>query len=150
VADIVPGKAQEFIDDLKIDGAQAFEDHHEMLKEDIDGVSICTPNIAHHSTSIDSLRMGKHVLVEKPLAVTLDQGVEMARVAKVIDKLLSVSFPPRYDPNMRAVKNIVRSGHLGDVYYVEVGGGRRRGMPGRTFIKPALAGAGAMADLGIY
>ncbi|WP_338652527.1 Gfo/Idh/MocA family oxidoreductase [Sporosarcina psychrophila] len=150
VADVVPGKAQEFINNLAIEDAQAFENHKQMLDLDIDGVSICTPNIFHHMTSIDALQAGKHVLVEKPLAVTLDQGIEMVQVAKKTGKMLSVGFQPRYDPNMQKVTNIVQSGQLGDIYYVEVGGGRRRGMPGGTFINKALAGVGAMGDIGTY
>jgi predicted dehydrogenase len=51
---------------------------------------------------------------------------------------------------MQAVKEIVQSGQLGNVYYVQTGGGRRRGMPGGTFINKSLAGAGAMADIGCY
>ncbi|MCZ2258492.1 Gfo/Idh/MocA family protein [Sporosarcina sp. G11-34] len=150
VADVVPGKAQKFIDDLGIEGAEAFETHQKMLELDIDGVSICTPNVFHHLTSIDALRAGKHVLVEKPLAVTLEQGIEMVQVAEETGKMLSVGFQPRYDPNMQKVTSIVQSGELGDVYYVEVGGGRRRGMPGGTFINKELAGVGAMADIGTY
>ncbi|QNK90182.1 Gfo/Idh/MocA family oxidoreductase [Sporosarcina sp. resist] len=150
VADVVPGKAQEFINNLAIEDAQAFENHKQMLDLDIDGVSICTPNIFHHMTSIDALQAGKHVLVEKPLAVTLDQGIEMVQVAKKTGKMLSVGFQPRYDPNMQKVTNIVQSGQLGDIYYVEVGGGRRRGMPDGTFINKALAGVGAMGDIGTY
>ena len=150
VADVVPGKAQQFIDELGIEGAQAFEDHKKMLELDIDGVSVCTPNVFHHITSIDALRAGKHVLVEKPLSVTLEQGIEMVKVANETGKMLSVGFQPRYDPNMKKVTDIVQSGQLGDVYYVEVGGGRRRGMPGGTFINKELAGVGAMADIGTY
>lgn len=150
IADLVPGKAQEFINQLELGDAQAFEDHQKLLDLDLDGVSICTPNVAHHSTSIDSLLAGKNVLVEKPMAVTLDQAIEMVQVSKKTDKILSVGFQPRYDPNMQAVKEIVQSGDLGNVYYVQTGGGRRRGMPVGTFINKKLAGAGAMADIGCY
>ncbi|MEK3888266.1 Gfo/Idh/MocA family protein [Bacillus sp. FSL K6-3431] len=150
VADVVPGRAEEFVQKLELTGAKGFNNHLDLLELDIDGVSICTPNVAHHKTSIDALRAGKHVLVEKPLAVTLEQGVEMVKEGKKADKILSVGFQPRYDPNMEAVKKIVQSGELGNVYYIEVGGGRRRGMPGGTFINQELAGAGAMADIGCY
>ena len=51
---------------------------------------------------------------------------------------------------MKAIKDIVQSGQLGNVYYVQTGGGRRRGMPRGTFINKELAGAGAMADIGCY
>lgn len=150
VADVVPGKAQQFIDELGIEGAQAFEDHNKLLELDIDGVSICTPNAFHHITGIDALRAGKHVLVEKPLSVTLEQGIEMVKVAKETGKMLSVGLQPRYEPNLNKVKEIVQSGQLGDVYYVEIGGGRRRGMPNGTFINKNLAGVGAVADIGTY
>lgn len=74
----------------------------------------------------------------------------MVEASKKADKILTVGFQPRYDPNMKAVKEIVQSGQLGNVYYVQTGGGRRRGMPGGTFINKELAGAGAMADIGCY
>nr|WP_026564226.1 Gfo/Idh/MocA family oxidoreductase [Bacillus sp. UNC41MFS5] len=150
VADVIPGKAEQFIQNLNLQNAKAFDNHLHLLELDIDGVSICTPNVAHHRTSIDSLFADKHVLVEKPMAVTLEQAVEMVQAAKKTDKILSVGFQPRYDPNMQAVKEIVQSGQLGDVYYVQTGGGRRRGMPGGTFINKSLSGAGAMADIGCY
>lgn len=150
VADVIPGKAQEFIERLELKEAKAFDDHRELLLLDLDGVSICTPNVAHHRTSIDSVLAGKHVLVEKPMAITLQQAIEMVEASKRADKILTVGFQPRYDPNMKAVKEIVQSGQLGNVYYVQTGGGRRRGMPGGTFINKDLAGAGAMADIGCY
>lgn len=149
VQDIIPGKAEQFIAQWELEGAAAFEDHLEMLKLDLDGVSVCTPNVAHHRTSIDALMAGKHVLVEKPLAVTLQQGIEMVQAAKETGNILTVGFQPRYDPNMKAVKEIVQT-QLGDVYYVQTGGGRRRGMPRGTFVNKELAGAGAMADIGCY
>ena len=150
VCDVIPGKAEAFIRDVGLPGAAPFEDHHRMLELDLDGVSVCTPNVAHHVTSVDALNAGKNVLVEKPMAVTLEQAVEMAQAAKRSGKILTIGFQPRYEPNMRMVRDIVRSGKLGKVYYVETGGGRRRGMPGGTFIRKDLAGAGAMADIGCY
>jgi len=130
--------------------AAAFEDHRRLLELDLDGVSICTPNIAHHETSVNALNAGKHVLVEKPMSVTLQQSIEMVEAAERSGKMLTVGFQPRYDPNMSLIQEIVQSGKLGNVYFVETGGGRRRGMPGGTFIRKELAGAGAMADIGCY
>lgn len=150
VADVIPGKAKEFIEKLDLVDAKAFDDHRELLNLDLDGVSICTPNVAHHQTTVDSLTAGKHVLVEKPMAVTLQQAIEMVEASKRADRMLTVGFQPRYDPNMQAVKELVQSGQLGNVYYIQTGGGRRRGMPGGTFINKELAGAGAMADIGCY
>lgn len=150
VCDVVPGKAAAFIATHGLSGAQAYEDHNRLLEGDAAAVSVCTPNVAHHRTSIDALEAGKDVLVEKPMAVTLDQAVDMARAARRTGRILSIGFQPRYDPNMQMVKRIVQSGELGKVYFVETGGGRRRGMPGGTFIRRDLAGAGALADIGCY
>lgn len=150
IADIIPGKAAEFINRHGVTGAIAYDDHRELLKLDLDGVSVCTPNVAHHATTIDALAAGKHVLCEKPLSYTLLQAVEMVRAAKQADRMLTVGFQPRYDPNMKTVKEIVQSGMLGKVYYLQTGGGRRRGMPGGTFIQKELAGSGAIADIGCY
>jgi predicted dehydrogenase len=150
VADVIPGKAAQFIADAGLAQAVPYEDHNRLLQLNLDGVSVCTPNVAHHQTSVDALSAGKHVLSEKPMAVTLEQAVEMARAAKRAGKILTIGFQPRYDPNMQMVRRIVQSGELGKIYYVETGGGRRRGMPGGTFIRKDLAGAGAMADIGCY
>lgn len=150
VADIVPGKAADFIDKLELQGATPYEDHRELLEQDLDGVSICTPNASHHRTAVDALRAGKPVLLEKPMSVTLDEAIDMVQVAKETGKMLSIGFQPRYDPNMITLQNIIKSGELGKVYYVQTGGGRRRGMPSGTFIRKDLAGAGAMADIGCY
>ena len=60
---------------------------------------------------------------------------------------------PRFSPNMQMIKKIVQSGELGDIYYVQTGGGRRRGIPtpfGTTFIEDETAGLGALADIGCY
>lgn len=150
VADSIAGKAQAFIDQELLPHAKAFDDHRRLLELEIDGVSICTPNFAHHETSVNALHAGKHVLVEKPMSVTLQQSIEMVEAAQASGKMLTVGFQPRYDPNMALIKEIVQSGKLGNVYFVETGGGRRRGMPGGTFIRKELAGAGAMADIGCY
>lgn len=151
VADIVPGKAQEFIQMHELPNAKAYENFRDMLQLDLDGVSVCTPNVAHHIASMEALQAGKHVLVEKPLSVTLEEGVEMVQAAKRADRMLSVGFQPRYDPNMQEIRKIVQSGRLGDIYYVQAGGGRRRGIPPRpSFVNKEIAGAGALADIGCY
>lgn len=150
VADIIPGRAEQFIERWGLIGAAGFDDHRRLLELDLDGVSICTPNIAHYQTAMDALQAGKHVMLEKPMSVTLEESVDMVRAAQKTGKMLNIGFQPRYDPNMELVKELVQSGQLGKVYYVETGGGRRRGMPGGTFIRKDIAGAGALVDIGCY
>ncbi|WP_217592998.1 Gfo/Idh/MocA family protein [Cohnella sp. GbtcB17] len=150
VADVMPGRAREFAEREELVGAGAYDSHTELLAHDLDAVSICTPNASHHRTSVDAVRAGKKVLLEKPMSVTLEEALDMVQTVKSHDGMLSIGFQPRYDPNMKLLQDIIQSGRLGNVYYAETGGGRRRGMPGGTFISKALAGAGAMADIGCY
>ncbi len=149
-ADIVPGKAREFLDRYELTDAKAFTSAAELLKLDLDAVSVCTYNSTHAECTVAALEAGVHVLCEKPMSITLEEGVAMCRAEKKSGKILTIGFQPRYDENSRHVKELVQSGLLGDVYYVQSGGGRRRGIPGSTFIDKDKAGVGALADIGCY
>ncbi len=151
LCDIVPDKAAAFGERFGFDKAKTFEDHQKMLERlKLDAVSVSTYNTAHAGPTIDALDAGLHVICEKPMSVTLDEAVSMAKAAKKNKRMLSIGFQTRYDPNVKALRDLVQSGILGDVYYVETGGGRRRGIPGKTFISKEEAGFGAIADIGCY
>ena len=99
------------------------------------------------------MEKGVHVLCEKPMSVTLKEAIAMHETAKKTGKILSIGFQPRMDPNMKKVKEIVESGVLGQIYYIQTGGGRRSGIPtpfGTSFIDKNTAGIGAMGDIGCY
>lgn len=153
-ADLVSGKAAAFFQKFGVDSARSYEDHHEMLRnEALDAVSICTYNATHAECTIDALRHGVHVMLEKPMSVTLDEALDIMRAEKASGKVLSIGFQPRFEANMRLMKRIVQSGELGEVYYVQTGGGRRRGIPtpfGTSFIRKETAGIGALGDIGCY
>ena len=149
-SDIVPGKARKFFDDAGLEDVKAFDSNKELLDLGLDGVSVCTYNTTHAECTIAALEAGAHVLCEKPMSVTLEDAVAMYKAAKKYEKILTIGFQPRYDPNMDLVRDIVGSGVLGEIYYIQTGGGRRRGMPGGTFIRKELAGVGALADIGCY
>ncbi|MBQ4145350.1 MAG: Gfo/Idh/MocA family oxidoreductase [Clostridia bacterium] len=153
-ADLVPGKADAFFKKWGVEGARCYPDHKSMLEaEELDAVNICTYNMTHAVCAIDSLNAGVNVLLEKPMCVTIEEAVEICRAEKKSGKLLSIGFQPRLDPNMIMVKEVVQSGVLGQIYYIQTGGGRRRGIPhpfGTTFIDPATAGIGALGDIGCY
>lgn len=153
-ADIVPERAKEFFEGYDMPEVQVFTDHNEMLdKVELDAVSVCTYNSTHAECTIDSLNKGVHVLLEKPMCVTIEEAVEIMRAEKDSGKVLSIGFQPRFDANMQMIKKIVESGELGDIYYIQTGGGRRRGIPtpyGTSFIEENTAGIGALGDIGCY
>lgn len=150
-ADIIPGKARAFFDRHGLPDAKDFDDTEKMLEAlKPDAVSVCTYNSTHAVCAIAALRAGCHVLLEKPMTVTLEDAQEIRRVEKETGKIVTIGFQPRYDGRMKKIKEIVQSGKLGKIYYIQTGGGRRRGIPGSTFIEKQYAGVGALADIGCY
>ena len=153
MADLIPGKCQAFCEKMGVDytNIHFYPDHKSMLaNEKLDGVSICTYNATHAECAIDALNAGVNVLLEKPFTVTLDEAIEVMKAEKASGKLLTIGFQPRMDPNMQEIKKIVESGELGEIYYIQTGGGRRRGIPNSTFIEKSTAGIGALGDIGCY
>lgn len=155
--DLVPGKAKAFMEKYGITDAKTdYPSHKEMLEDDslnLDAVSVCTYNRQHKDPTILALRKGIGVLLEKPFTVTLDEAVEIMKVEKETGTCLTIGFQPRFDENMKMLRRIVESGVLGDIYYIQTGGGRRRGIPvnrGTSFIEDETAGLGALADIGCY
>ena len=152
-ADLIPGKAEEFFTKLGVEGVKYYGHHTEMLADKdlkLDVVSVCTYNRTHAECTIDSLKAGLDVLLEKPLCVTQDEAVAICKAEKETGRMVSVGFQPRMDENMKMIKKIVESGALGQVYYIQTGGGRRRGIPNSTFIEKSTGGIGAMGDIGCY
>ncbi|MCI5575695.1 MAG: Gfo/Idh/MocA family oxidoreductase [Eubacteriales bacterium] len=156
-ADLVPGKAAAFFEKYGVEGVKTdYASHKEMLDDEslhLDAVSICTYNRQHAAPAIYALDKGVNVLLEKPFTVTLDEAVEVMKAEKRSGKVLSIGFQPRLDANMQMIKKIVQSGELGKIYYIQTGGGRRRGIPtpyGTSFIADETAGIGALGDIGCY
>jgi len=150
-ADIIPGKARAFLDHWDWPDAVAYESHEELCaRDDIDAVSVCTYNSQHAAPVICALRSGKDVLVEKPLCVTLEEAKAIVAAEKETGHFVSVGFQPRYGANMIKIKEIIDSGVLGHIYYVVVGGGRVRGIPGHTFIEKDKGAIGCIGDIGCY
>ncbi len=156
-SDIVPGKAAEFMKKFEIEGAACYDSTEALLADQaklkLDVVSVCTYNRQHATCAIACLEAGIHVLLEKPMCVTMEEAYAIIKAEKKSGKVLSIGFQPRLDENMKMIKKIVESGELGQVYYIQTGGGRRRGIPtpfGTTFIEDGTAGLGALGDIGCY
>ena len=154
LADLVPGKAEAFGKKYGCETARCYLSGHEMLEnEELDGVSICTYNTQHAPCAIDALEHGVNVMLEKPFTVTTEEAIEVMRAEKKSGKILTIGFQPRLSENMKRIKDIVDSGKLGKVYYIQTGGGRRDGIPtpfGTSFIAKETGGVGAMGDIGCY
>ena len=153
-ADLIEGKAEKFFASHGLTEAKCFPSHKELIDAGIcDAVSVCTYNATHAECTIYALEHGVHVLLEKPMCVTLDEAVAICKAEKASGKVLSIGFQPRFDANMKMIKKIVESGELGKIYYIQTGGGRRHGIPtpfGTSFIEKDKGAIGALGDIGCY
>ena len=91
LADLIDGKAEAFARRYGLEAARCYPDHASMLAaETLDAVSVCTYNVTHAECTIDALRAGVHVLLEKPMCVTLDEAADIMRAEKASGKILTV------------------------------------------------------------
>ncbi|MBE7092474.1 MAG: Gfo/Idh/MocA family oxidoreductase [Clostridiales bacterium] len=155
-ADLIPEKAEKLLKNrFGLENIRYYSSDKELInnEKDLDAVSICTYNTQHASPAIYALNHGLNVLLEKPMCVTMDEAIEISRAEKLSGKILSHGFQPRFDNNMKLLKEIIDSGVLGKIYYIQTGGGRRDGIPtpfGTSYIEKKTAGIGALADIGCY
>ena len=97
-------------------GCAFYGDHLDMLADEAPEVCvILAPQPFHARIAIDCLEAGSHVLVEKPMAVRLDEADTMVEVAEATGRLLAVNFQRRFRPEVRAAKRLIKGGELGDV-----------------------------------
>ena len=119
VCDINADAANAFAKEHNIPGV--YTDFNEMLKNpEIDVVFIATPHFLHYSMVMASLQAGKHVFCEKPLALNYKEASEMAQTAKDLGLTLSCHYNQRLAAQVKALKDIVSNGTLGDVYHANV------------------------------
>ncbi|MEK3910314.1 Gfo/Idh/MocA family protein [Paenibacillus sp. FSL H7-0331] len=119
VCDIYEDKAQEHIDQFQLN-ARAIKDYKELLQEEIDLVSICTPPYTHATLTTEFLEAGSHVMVEKPMASSLEECDLMNDTAKRTGKILSVVAQNRFKTPMMKLKAVLDSGLMGKIVHVQV------------------------------
>lgn len=154
VCDIVAERAQETADKYN---AIAYTSYEELLaNEDVEAVSVCTPNYLHAPVSIAALKAGKHVLCEKPMATSKEEAEEMIAAAKASNKKLMIAHNQRFVPSHQKARQLVASGELGKIYSFRTafghGGPEGWSVDGANswFFKKEQAFIGAMGDLGVH
>ncbi|WP_372663492.1 Gfo/Idh/MocA family protein [Cohnella sp.] len=120
ISDIYADKAQHRIDQFQLTDAIAFQDYKDLLSLDIDLVSVCTPPYTHASIAVDFLKAGKHVMVEKPMASSLQECDEMNEAARNSGKILSVIAQNRFRTPMMKLKSVLDSGLMGPIVHAQV------------------------------
>jgi predicted dehydrogenase len=133
--------------------ARTYADYKQLLKEakDLDAIDVCTPNGLHAVNTIAALEAGKHVLVEKPMAMNAREAQQMADAARKAGKQLVIGFQYRFAPRSQLIHQQVSAGQFGNVMYVRAQALRRRGIPNwGVFGRKDLQGGGPMIDIGVH
>jgi predicted dehydrogenase len=129
----------------------SYSDYQELLANpDVDAVSICVPNFQHAPVSMAALQAGKHVLVEKPPALSAEEGRAVAAVVEASGRVYMVCQNHRFRPEVVQLKRYVDSGALGEIYYAKTAMLRRRGSSGGWFAQKRYSGGGALIDIGVH
>ena len=121
-----------------------------LLDLGLDGVVIATPSALHAEQAIAALERGCAVFCQKPLARTADETRRVVDAARAADRLLGVDLSYRHTAGMRAIRELVQGGELGDVYAVDLVFHNAYGPDKGWFYDPALSGGGCVIDLGIH
>ena len=132
---------------------QIYKDWEKMLEsEQLDAVSICTPNFTHVPIALKALSEGKHVLVEKPMALDRSGALQLIRAAKRAKRVLMVHHNMRFDPAVRTAERLLKKGIIGEILAFRgtlTHRGPQAWSPKATwFFDRSKSGGGALMDLG--
>ena len=134
-------------------GASVYDSHEDMLDEaSVDAVVITTPNAFHESVAVAALDADCDVMIEKPLADSLEAGKQIATAEDRSEGFCMVGFHNRFSPAAITAKSYAERGRFGEITHVEANYVRRRGIPapGSWFTNAELAGGGALIDVGVH
>ena len=121
-----------------------------LRKEEFHQVSVVLPHNLHAAVAIECLKAGKHVIVEKPMCITIAEATEMISTAKENDVMLSVYHNRRWDKDFWTLRGLVKSGVIGEVFHVEMWGGSY-GKPRADWWRSSKeVSGGAMYDWGAH
>ena len=124
-------------------GAKGYTEYSELLENpEIEVVSVCVPTTFHHNVVMEAIKNGKHVLVEKPIAFTLEEAEEMIAAAKEAGVLLATGHVERFNPAVQKAKELVDDGVIGDI----VSAFAKRVGP----LPPRIKDVGVAIDLAIH
>jgi predicted dehydrogenase len=151
VCDANVGRAKEVSRRFGVPGV--YGDYREMLTGDVvDAVTVAVPNALHASIVLASLKAGKHVLCEKPLATSPADAEAMVEAAESAGLLLAANMHYRLSAEMQALKRVIEAGTLGEVRYAHVRFLRSADIPGfgSWFTRKELSGGGVLMDVGAH
>ena len=114
VTDVAREAALKIAEEKKV---RFFESYAEMIEsDDLDAITICTPHPLHCEIAIGAMKARKHVLTEKPMAVSVSEADRMNKVARETGFKVGVVFQRRYEPASLKAKELIEGGEIGEIY----------------------------------
>jgi len=134
---------------------RTYSDYKEMLKnEELDAVSICTPNLFHREIAVACARKGWDILLEKPAAITVAEAVAIRRAVEKHRARLMVGFTHRFNEHNIKARAALKAGKIGKPYMIRIRFAHTGPAPGWAktdwFYNPKLSGGGAMLDMAVH
>lgn len=128
-----------------------YETYEQMADNpDIDIVYVVLPNSMHAEYTIRAAKIGKHVICEKPMAVSVEESRQMIEACEANNVTLNVGYRLHYDPHHQAIMDLARTQPHGPAKFVQSEFSFKTNNPNQWRLKRALAGGGALMDVGIY
>ena len=151
VADRHPGRAGDFAQRYGVE--HVFDDAQGLLAMDaVDAVYIAVPNRLHAPVARAALEAGKHVLLDKPFALSVAEAGEVVAAAQASGRHFMLGMNQRFTREVQTARALVARGALGEVYHVKAYWRRRSGIPriGTWFTHRSEAGGGSLLDIGVH
>jgi predicted dehydrogenase len=148
-----PAKAEEWMKKYDIPKANVYDYKtfdRIIDNKDIDVVYVVLPNSMHREYVVRAAQAGKHVICEKPMAITPADCQAMIDACKKADRQLAIGYRLHYEPFTKEVMRLGQEKVFGPVKFVEASDAFRIGDPTQWRMKKAMAGGGALMDVGIY
>lgn len=148
-----PARLAEVTESFRI--AKTYADYRELFaNEKPDFVSVCSPNFFHAEHAIAALQAGANLLLEKPMAMNIAEAHAIKAAAEKAGTKVMVGFSHRLQRGNRKVKELLSAGAIGEPFMIRVRFAHGGPFPGWAksdwFYDPALAGGGALLDMGIH
>ncbi|MFJ5761083.1 Gfo/Idh/MocA family protein [Neobacillus sp. NPDC093182] len=153
VADPNPDQRRRLIDKFNLEQISEFDHHQEMLETvPMDAVVICSPHTLHYQQVVESIHHGCHVLIEKPMACSLEEAEHIIDLAKRANKVLQVSYQRHFEPAFLYIREAISSGKIGKLTSITASLYQdwKHLTTGTWRQNPSLSGGGMLMDSGSH
>lgn len=151
VQDLNPERLKHFAGERKI--AKTYARAEELFADpEVDAVYIAVPNKFHAPLTMDALRAGKHVILDKPFAMNLTEAEAVAEVVRETGQTFMLGMNQRFDEGSQKIRALTEQGFFGEIYHAKATWQRREGIPklGTWFGNKEIAGGGCLYDIGVH